>query len=374
MGIFKKGPSRYIIKARYRVRPADPRLEQIDRRVIEHFQGTQAQAEQRYLELRAKLRGDRAKVSTFGAVLETYKTSRGGEIPRSERSVFDTLMRDLGHIEIDSLEDKLRQYAVLIGRIPSKTTGLTLSNGSRNRQRAMASAALKLSIDLKDIPGPNPITDSVWPKLKEIPRDRRLTPEETARLMEVVRREAPHLEQIFWFALRVPCRKNELVKMRQPDLDLFNNAIRVYNGTTKNKTGVWKPIPDEMKAYFRSIPAACPFLFFRVVNGAYKSLGDFKTAWRRCLRLAGIVDFRFHDTRHISASNLVNAGMSERDVMKIAGWNTNMLGTYWGSSSQETLSRVKFLPGSVLVGGIEGAIKSEGEKTGGELREERAVL
>lgn len=376
MGIFKIGPNEYRIKARVKIPDRDPTKPEDDRRKQARFYGTRAQAERKYIEMREELRTGVKRsplAGIFADLLEQYRESRGGAIPRSERSVYETLHADLGGTLIEELEGALIRYQHRLQRATSPATGKVLSHGSINRRRAMVATTLSLAVDLKLIKT-NPMTRVVWPKLKEVPRDRRLTPEEIQRLMDTVSREAPHLVEIFWFALRVPCRKSELVNMGRRDLDLFANAIRVHNGTTKNDVGSWKPIPEEMLPYFRSLPPESPFLFFRKVGAVYRCLGDFKTAWNRCLFLAGIEDFRFHDTRHIAATNMVNAGMSERDVMKVAGWKTNMLSTYWNSSSMETLSRVRFLPGSTLVaGGNKGATSTEAVEKSGEIKAERAV-
>ncbi|MEO7426325.1 MAG: site-specific integrase [Fibrobacteria bacterium] len=375
MGISKIGPNVFFIKARVKVPNPDPRERPDDRRKQETFEGSKHAAEERYLEIKKDLRGERARAGTFGHLLDAYKTSRGGTIPRSQRSVYESLMRDLGKVDTNParLEAALRQYAVLLMRFPSKTTGKLLAAGTRNRFRAMVGAALNLGILTKDIPAPSPLTKAIWPKAKEIPRDRRLEPQEVDRIMAAVDRLNPHLRPIFWYALRVPCRKSELVRMGHHDLDLFNDLIRVENGSTKSKKGCWKPIPPEMKDYFRAVPPESPTLFFRREGDQYCPIGDFKKAWKSCLRAANISDFRFHDTRHIAATNLVNAGMTERDVMKIAGWDTNMLSTYWGSSSMESAKRATFLPGSAVAGGNIGATLQEGAEKVGDLRTERAV-
>ena len=70
----------------------------------------------------------------------------------------------------------------------------------------------------------------------------------------------------------------------------------------------------------------------------------FKKAWAKCLRLAGISDFRFHDTRHISATNLVDNGTPERVVMAVAGWRTNMLSTYYHRAGKNSRALVTFAP------------------------------
>lgn len=98
-----------------------------------------------------------------------------------------------------------------------------------------------------------------------------------------------------------------------------------------------------MLQYFRSIPADCPFLFYRQdVEGEYHSLGDFRKAWHHCLKLAELSDVRFHDTRHCSATDLYVNGNPERVIMDIAGWKTPMLTTYRHKNSLKSAQMTKF--------------------------------
>lgn len=354
MGISKLAPSLYFIKARVK-------LNGEDRRKQERFAGSKAEAETRYLELKAELRGERPDPSTFGDFLTEYRESRGGEIPRSERSIYLELERDLGPVAIADLGQALSRYAGILRRLPSKKTGKRLSAASLNRRRAMVAAALNLAVELKRLPE-SPLTAALWPVENEIPRDRFLTDLEEKNLLNAL---PAHLVPVTRFALRVPCRKAELVAMTRADLDLFHNAIRVHNGTTKNEEGAWKPIPPELVPYFRSLPADCPYLFHR--NGA--PLGDFKKAWARALKLAGIRNFHFHDTRHIAATNMVDAGTPERVVMDVAGWRTNMLSTYYKSSSKKALALVRFSSGR----GNDGANSDSDRAKGADFGTERAV-
>ena len=240
--------------------------------------------------------------------------------------------------------------------MPSKLTGRKLTASSLNYFRSMVSAVLNLAVKTKVIKE-SPLNLAIWPKGRQNVRDRFLDHIEVQRLLNVLEANAPHLLPIVKFALLVPCRKAELVGMKQEDLDLFHNAIRVHNGTTKNEDGTWKPIPPELLSYFRTIPPESPYLFFRKEKGEYLPLGDFKRAWTRCLKLAGIRNFRFHDTRHIAATNMVDAGTPERAVMDIAGWRTNMLSTYYKSSSKKALALVKF----ATTRGNSGATLDEGQ-------------
>jgi integrase len=220
-------------------------------------------------------------------------------------------------------------------------TGKPITNATTNRYLAWSKAALNFAVKhelIKD----NPLCR--FDKLKEIPRDVILTDIDKRHLLNVIDKEAPHLSAIVRFALQVPCRKSELVNMKIDDLDLFNNVIRVHNGKTKNGAGIWKPIPPDMQSYFRTIPAESQYLFYRQEKDGYHGLGDFKNAWLRCLRIAGINDFRFHDTRHCSASALIDNGTPEQVVMSIAGWKTNMLRVYYNREPKKTLELVRFSP------------------------------
>jgi integrase len=323
----------------------------------ETFIGTRAKAGERFFELKREVRDGRSADSsisspaTFGDVLDLYADVRG-PIPPKEIGRFNRLKGDLGGVSIPELPWRLESYLKLLRQRPTEKTRRLPSNGSINKLLILTKAAFNLAVD-RELLEKSPISNARFPRLKEIPRDKVLTPEEEARLFQVITNEAPHLAAIVRFAILVPCRKSELVRMRREDLDLFNRTIRVRNGTTKNDEGCWKPIPPSMVAYFRSIPPECPWLFYRVEKGAFLPLGDFKKAWATCKRLAGITDFRFHDTRHISATNLV--------VMAVAGWKTNMLRTYYHRSGKRSLALVRSSPGSghpVDTFGREGAQKA----------------
>ena len=60
------------------------------------------------------------------------------------------------------------------------------------------------------------------------------------------------------------------------------------------------------------------------------------------MKLAGLQGFHFHDTRHISASALVNNGTPEQVVMTVANWRTNMLRNYYHREPKKALELVRF--------------------------------
>jgi integrase len=57
----------------------------------------------------------------------------------------------------------------------------------------------------------------------------------------------------------------------------------------------------------------------------HAQLRTIKRSFQTACRLAGLVDFRFHDLRHTAITWMVQAGRPDSEVMKVAGltnWKT----------------------------------------------------
>ena len=98
---------------------------------------------------------------------------------------------------------------------------------------------------------------------------------------------------------------------------------------TKNGSSCTVPLTRKAKEVFRA-----------VLNNPVRSLetdlifwGDsgrdgirrpyeFRPAWNRTLRKAGIDGLRFHDLRHEAVSRLVEAGLCDQEVSAISGHNS----------------------------------------------------
>jgi len=280
------------------------------------------------------------KLSTFNDVIKLYVEGR--QFTASHKRKVDVISRELGEIPLNVFPDRFKEYLILRRKTPSRTTGGERSPADNNRIVEIVRAAFNAACAAEKLDR-NPITRARFPRMKEIPRDVVISEIEQKRLLNVIDGNAEHLSAIVRFAFQVPCRRSELVGMRREDLDIFNNVIRVRNGTTKNDRGQWKPIPPDMVEYFRNIPAGCEWLFYRQDrDGTYNNLGDFKRAWKRCKRLAGITGLRFHDTRHISATALVDNGIPEQVVQTVANWKTNMLKNYYHREPKKALELVRF--------------------------------
>lgn len=316
----------------------------------EVFYGYRPQAQERFFEIKRDLKAGKPPapptppLQTFSDVLALHKQRRES-LGKVDRARYRSLERDMGGVPLAEFPQKFHAYLTRLRTMPSESTGKPLANATLNRFLAMARTAYTLAVDL-ELLEKSPLSKARFPKLREVPRDRILSPEETSRLLDTMAREAPHILPMTLYALQVPCRKSELINMRRGDLDLVSKSIRVRNGTTKNDRGCDKPIPPDMVDYFRSLPQETEYLFYREEGGRYHTLGCFNKSWYKCLKLADIRDFRFHDTRHIAATTLLDNGTPEQVVMTVAGWKTNMLQTYYHRDGKKSLSLIRFGAGS----------------------------
>jgi integrase len=325
----------------------------------ETFSGCLKKAERRYWILRNELLDTAEKASsltatvykanTFADLIEFYLERKKTFLSQFEKIeyIFENLRKDLGEVSVFDLADKFDKYLRLIRHDNSRRFGRPLSDSTYNRYIGYAKSICNFAVKY-DLIERSPLNR--FSKIKEVGRDRILSEEERARLLNVLGSDAPHLKPAVEFALMIPIRKSELVSLKKESLDLINNVIRLRNGTTKNNRGTFIPIPPGMVQYFRSIPKESEYLFYRQKGDRYFSIGDFKKAWQRVKRLAGIEDFHFHDLRHISATEMIDAGTPERVVREIANWKTDMLNRYYHLSSKKILESVQYAPPRVHSG------------------------
>lgn len=322
----------------------------IERRQREDFTGSRRAAVERCFELKKELRARASTESSslklsetinFGQALEWYYRVKKDNLVSP--SSFERMKSDLGNVALSEIGRRFKEYWLCLRRTRSRQTGDFLSPSTINHYTVMAKAALNMCVKDGLIEN-NPLRHIEI--LKVVPRDIYLSELDRQRLLNVIDREASHLSAIARFAFAVPCRKAELVNLRREDLDLINSAIRVRHGNAKGDNGSWKPIPPGwLTEYFQRLPKEADYLFYRHDRrGQYKPLNNFRRAWTRCLRIAGIPDFHFHDTRHISASDLLNAGNPEQLVCQIAGWKSgNMIKQYYHKDGLRAVQNVTFL-------------------------------
>jgi len=311
----------------------------------ERFIGTKTEAECRQAEIIGQFKecGSLAYspvISTFKEAADLYITKLIAEDRFSAgwRGWVEFVVGQLGHLPLDVVPDHFAAWT--LNRARTLYRGKRRAAATLNRPVQVVRAVFNHLLALEYIEH-NPITKIRFPKYKEKPRDRTLTQEERLRLMNAIRKRRPEMIPLIQYMLLVPCRVSELLKARREQYNPFTNTI--YIPDSKAKIPINKPVPEGMTEYFRSIPDDCPWLFYwKDGRGNYRRFVSIQHAWQDSLKIAGLTDVRVHDLRHISASDLYEAGNPERMINGIAGWKTNMLKDYWHKDSLRDAQSIQF--------------------------------
>ncbi|MFN7947025.1 MAG: site-specific integrase [Blastocatellia bacterium] len=164
---------------------------------------------------------------------------------------------------------------------------------------------------------------SLVSKADEVRRERILTPEEEARLLEACTGRREHLRLLLIAALDTAMRHRELIQMKWSDIDLENKRIVIRATTTKTMRGrtvglterLANGLSDLFKAESRPEPDA---RVFGISDNVKRSFGG-------ACRDAGVDDLKFHDLRHTAITRWIAQGMPPMEVMKLSGhtqWDT----------------------------------------------------
>jgi integrase len=123
-------------------------------------------------------------------------------------------------------------------------------------------------------------------------------------------------------AYHTGARKGEICSIRTDYVDLKAKRIFRPGRTTKNGKPRYLPIYGDMAAELEMALAAadrrCPFLIQRNSERVF----DFEKAWTTACDAAGIQKALFHDLRRTALTNMIEAGLSEKEAMEISGHKT----------------------------------------------------
>jgi integrase len=311
----------------------------------QRIQSGKKEAVARFHEIRRELK-ERAKEESCSLTLTTFKDIidfylERNVIDRCSESYFRRLKDDLGDVRVEDLQARFDRYLLFLRHSKGKLTRRPFANNTINRILSWAKAAVNCALVAGRIEK-NPLQH--FQKLPVQPRSRMLTEEEKERLLDTARAEAPHIFPILLFSMLVPSRRGELATLKRTDYDMVNNCIVIPGERTKNGRPCIKPVPECLKEYMRSVPVESEYLFYRRDwRGKYLPLGDFHKSYKRCLRKAGIENFRFHDLRRVAYTDLLLAGNPPHVVMQVSGHLTDMSKVYFGRNELLAAKMIKIV-------------------------------
>lgn len=144
-------------------------------------------------------------------------------------------------------------------------------------------------------------------------------------------------QDILDFAYYTGWRKSEVWKLTWQDVDMQAGVIRLPQALSKNKDSRVLALSDVLKALidkrWQVRVVDCPYIFH--VHG--RRVRDWRGAWGKACRLAGLEGKYFHDLRRTVARNLIRAGVSDKVAMGITGHKTRAVFDRYNIVSEDDL-------------------------------------
>jgi len=145
---------------------------------------------------------------------------------------------------------------------------------------------------------------------------RYLSDQEKPRLLKAVKDIGGKFYLKVLMGLATGMRKGELDQLRWNDID-FDKGLAILLDT-KNGMPRHTPIPsvimDELRKH-REVGSGLLFPSTIDANQAF----DYRKQWAKCLKAANIINFRWHDLRHDTASTLARDGRTLKEIAEILG-------------------------------------------------------
>ncbi|HEX7174377.1 MAG TPA: site-specific integrase [Pyrinomonadaceae bacterium] len=158
--------------------------------------------------------------------------------------------------------------------------------------------------------------DPLVSKADEKKRERIITRDEEAKLLEACEGRRAHLRPIIVCALDTGMRRGEIITLRWRDVDFDNRVITIQAFNTKTmrerQVSMTTRLALELERLYEVSPKRPDILVFGVVNNVKRSFTTVR-------RAAGLDDLRFHDLRHTAATRLVGAHIPLSEVGRVLG-------------------------------------------------------
>lgn len=163
-------------------------------------------------------------------------------------------------------------------------------------------------------------------KQHEQRRERVMSFEEEARLLDACTGRYEHLKALIVLAVDTGMRRGELFQLFWSDVDLDNGFITIRAEIEKANRGrrvaLTSRSHDELVRLWAASDKRSDGLVFNITS-------TIKNGWKSICRIAGVSDLRFHDLRHTTVTRLIQSGVAPASVLKAIGHSTlSMLSRY----------------------------------------------
>jgi len=161
---------------------------------------------------------------------------------------------------------------------------------------------------------------------KLVTRDRILSDTELVGIWNAATSSGFPFGTIAQLLLLTAQRRNEVVSMRWPDLDLEGGLWTIPGDLTKNGVAHAVPLVPEVVDILASIPRTHDVLIFPSRAGNGRCFSGFSNSKRRLSAAAGVAAFTLHDLRRTAATRLASLGVAPHVIERLLNHVTGVLG------------------------------------------------
>jgi integrase len=247
---------------------------------------------------------------TIGAILDGYMSDRGVHTVGHKQliSTIAALKYDLGNLMPDDITDALmRKY--LANQRQRGAGGKPRCAGTVAKDMSMLRVALRWAVRHKWI-AEEPIFRS--PAGQQAPRDRWLTRDEFARLLDAC--ELPHLRLFVLLALHTTKRSSAILSLRWPNIR--NGVIHFGQGSGNKRRGDIPMNETVAEAVFEARQRATSEWVVEYGGGR---VGSVKKGFGAACQRAGLEDVTPHVLRHTAATWMALAGVPMSEIARVLG-------------------------------------------------------
>lgn len=151
-----------------------------------------------------------------------------------------------------------------------------------------------------------------------------------------------YIKPIITMAYHTGMRKQEILSLKWPQVNLRTRTITLDPGTTKNDERRVIYMPDELYETLAELKLMQEYSWPHVDHVFVrdgKRIKSIQRSWGAACKAVGLEGRWFHDLRRSAIRNMVRAGIPERVAMRISGHKTASVFARYNITSEDDLQR-----------------------------------